>query len=305
MIYDPLKAPFFGAAMTRVAIIILALLGIAIYKKLRSQDASPQSAMLTKVLTAAWLAPVLVVAVFSGGIPLLAIVTVVLMAALVEYTQLAALEGSYAVILAAFSLAAIGLASCITGYDYFFLLAFLLFLASTTIPIATGKARDAQRQVGAVMLGFFYISLGLSTIIYVRRVPTWGLAFLVLVGTAVALCDAGGYLAGKAFGGPKLAPAVSPNKTWSGALGGLLGAIIGIAFQWPFLGYWHIYYIAILAPVAATGAIWGDLIESTIKRDSGVKDAGGSLMGFGGVLDRFDSFLVAVPLSYLITLATH
>lgn len=304
MIYDPFKAPLFDAAAIRVAIIVLALLAIATYRRFRSRAAGRQSAMLIKMLTVAWLAPVLLVAVFSGGIVLLFVVTLVSIAALAEYAQLATLERPYFVILSVFSLGSIALAAIITGYGYYLLLTFLLFLASTTIPLASGKATDAQRQIGAVMLGFFYISLGLSAIIYIRRVYIWGLAFLVLVGTAVALCDAGGYLAGKALGGPKLAPALSPNKTWTGVAGGFLGAAIGIALQWPFLSYWHISFIAILVPVTTIGAVWGDLIESIIKRDRGVKDAGELLKGFGGVLDRFDSFLIAVPLSYLVVLAT-
>jgi phosphatidate cytidylyltransferase len=305
VIYDPFKVPLFDAAALRVAIIILVLLALAAYRRSRSQASSHQSAMLIKMLTVAWLAPVLMVAVFSGGIVLLIIVTLVLIAALTEYARLAALERPYAIILTVFSLGAIGLAATITRDGYYLLLVFLLFLVLTTIPIASGKVVGAQRQIGAVLLGFFYISPGLSVIIYTRRVYVWGLAFLVLVGTAVALCDAGGYLVGKAFGGPKMAPNVSPNKTWSGAVGGFLGAAIGIAFQWPFLGHWHMYYIAILAPITTIGAVWGDLIESIIKRDRGVKDAGELLKGFGGVLDRFDSFLVAVPLSYLVVLASR
>lgn len=306
MIYDPLKNSLFGAAALRVAVIILALLTIAIYLRFRRRASGRQSVMLIKMITVVWLAPVLLVAIFSGGIALLVVVTLVLIAALLEYSRLAALERPYTIILSAFSLSAIALAATVTNYSYYFLLAFVLFLASTTIPVASDRASGAPRQIGAVMFGFFYISLSLSTIIYIRRVYVWGLAFLVLVGTAVALCDAGGYLVGKALGGPRMAPALSPNKTWSGTLGGFLGATIGIALQWPFLlSNWHLYYLVILAPISTFGAVWGDLIESIIKRDRGVKDAGELLRGFGGVLDRFDSFLIAVPLSYLVILATR
>lgn len=89
-------------------------------------------------------------------------------------------------------------------------------------------------------------------------------------------------------------------------MGGLLGTVSGMAFQWPFLlSHWSWLFLVIAAPTTAFGAIWGDLVESSIKRDYGVKDAGGFLRGFGGVLDRFDSFMVAIPITYLVTIAVH
>jgi len=126
---------------------------------------------------------------------------------------------------------------------------------------------------------------------------------VLLVGTGVALSDVGAFCAGKAIGGPKLAPKLSPNKSWGGVLGSFLGAglatvlvvlALSLGLEWWRMG--------LLAAIIGLGSIWGDLLESLIKRQRGVKDAGGLLPGFGGLLDRIDSLLLVAPLVYYLVL---
>lgn len=121
----------------------------------------------------------------------------------------------------------------------------------------------------------------------------WLLAALALVWAA----DTGAYFAGRHLGRRKLAPTISPNKTVEGALGGIAGAVlVALAFgalagagvaQWPGL--------ALVALVAALASIVGDLVESLLKRQAGVKDSGDLIPGHGGVLDRIDGVLAALP----------
>lgn len=117
--------------------------------------------------------------------------------------------------------------------------------------------------------------------------------------------DIGAYLVGRVVGGPKLAPSISPGKTWSGAVGGLLAAIgVGVGMA-AWLGNGLALDVAldgallevvwVAALVAVVGMI-GDLSQSSFKRRAGVKDSGGLLPGHGGVFDRLDSLLVALPL---------
>ncbi len=124
---------------------------------------------------------------------------------------------------------------------------------------------------------------------------------VLLIGLGVALSDVGAFCAGKALGGPKLAPILSPNKTWGGVAGNFAGAVLAIlllGFALPGLQWWQ----AVLLTLAiGLGSIWGDLLESLLKRQSGVKDAGKWLPGFGGLLDRIDSFLLVVPLVYYLS----
>jgi phosphatidate cytidylyltransferase len=124
---------------------------------------------------------------------------------------------------------------------------------------------------------------------------------VLVVGLGVALSDVGAFCLGKALAGPKLAPHLSPSKTWSGVLGNILGAILALeltAYALPDVQLWQ---RGLLALVIGLGSAWGDLLESLLKRQHGVKDAGKLLPGFGGLLDRIDSLLLVTPLVYYLS----
>ena len=175
--------------------------------------------------------------------------------------------------------------------------------------------------------GVFYIGWLLSHVIPLRNfdrvvASKWGVeaaadltpdtgAFLVVFAVAtVVACDAGAYFAGHAFGRRKLAPRISPGKTLEGAIGGIVGgALVALickalfTWLWPSLARaipWSIVVpIGVLLSIAG---IIGDLVESMLKRDAEIKDAGALLPGMGGVLDRLDSALLALPLMYYLLL---
>ncbi len=113
----------------------------------------------------------------------------------------------------------------------------------------------------------------------------------------VWLTDSGAYFCGRAFGKHKLWPAISPNKTWEGSLGGNLTALIFAAIYLNFFpqayGFWPMMGIALVLSIIGS---LGDLIESALKRFYGVKDSGKILPGHGGILDRFDSMLLVMPM---------
>jgi phosphatidate cytidylyltransferase len=121
-----------------------------------------------------------------------------------------------------------------------------------------------------------------------------GYEFVVFVLLLASAADVGAYFAGRRFGRHKLAPRVSPNKTWEGFLGGLLGAAaIAVAGNaWFGLGGWAFLPLCLAAALAS---VVGDLTESLFKRQAGLKDSGRLLPGHGGVLDRIDSLTAAVP----------
>ena len=128
----------------------------------------------------------------------------------------------------------------------------------------------------------------------------WAIIFLLAI---VWATDIFAYFAGRAFGGPKLAPTISPNKTWSGALGGAAAGVIagtGVAL-------WHgqasLLFYAAIALVLTVAAQCGDLFESHVKRRFGVKDSGTIIPGHGGVMDRVDGLVAAAVALYLICLA--
>jgi phosphatidate cytidylyltransferase len=124
------------------------------------------------------------------------------------------------------------------------------------------------------------------------------------------LCDAGAYFAGRAYGKRQLAPRISPNKSVEGAIGGVVaGTIGGLAMKgvfdliWPDLSTGLSYSAgAVFGVLVSIVGIVGDLVESLLKRDAEVKDAGALLPGMGGILDRIDAPLLGIPVTYYLML---
>jgi phosphatidate cytidylyltransferase len=137
--------------------------------------------------------------------------------------------------------------------------------------------------------GFLYVGVPAFALL-VLNWAWFGIVFWVMVVTWAT--DSFAYFAGRSIGGPKLAPRISPSKTWSGLLGGMAGAaVLGwLAAGWLQLGSPFLYIGAIMGAVAQGG----DLYESWMKRRAGVKDSGTILPGHGGVLDRLDGFLPVI-----------
>jgi len=118
----------------------------------------------------------------------------------------------------------------------------------------------------------------------------------------IASCDVAAYFTGRRIGGPRLAPRISPNKTRSGAVGGLLGAMMAGVLLMPVLQL-SLFETMAGATFVAVLAQAGDLFESMFKRQAGVKDSGRLIPGHGGFLDRFDGYLLTMPVVYLYILA--
>jgi phosphatidate cytidylyltransferase len=148
-------------------------------------------------------------------------------------------------------------------------------------------------QVGWLLAGIPYIIVPSYALLFIRHDPDMGLETIMWVFLIVWATDTFAYAAGRTFGGPKLAPRISPNKTWSGLIGGATGAgIVGVITA---LVLDHDSVIPLALISAALGALsqGGDLVESWIKRKFGKKDAGSLIPGHGGLFDRVDGLLVA------------
>ena len=151
-------------------------------------------------------------------------------------------------------------------------------------------------------LGVAYLGLPALALIWLRSVPDLGLGLLLGLLVVVWTTDTAAYVAGRSLGGPRLAPAVSPSKTWSGLCGGVLGAALAGALTAWLLGSERLAQAAGLGALLAAVAQLGDLIESAFKRSAGVKDSGSLIPGHGGVLDRVDGLLLAAPVLALLGL---
>lgn len=143
------------------------------------------------------------------------------------------------------------------------------------------------------------VGLLLSYPIALRNHPEVGRQLVVLLFLALIPGDTAAYYVGRKFGRHKLAPAVSPKKTWEGAAGGVVAGLCGVLLvRWLWFPELPLIHAAILGVLLASAGILGDLAESMVKRASGVKDSSGLLPGHGGVLDRMDSLLFSGPILY-------
>jgi phosphatidate cytidylyltransferase len=142
------------------------------------------------------------------------------------------------------------------------------------------------------MAGLVYVLLPCFALIWFRGATGWGATLWLFV--AVWASDTGAYLLGRLIGGPKLWPAVSPNKTWAGLCGAALGAaLIGLAGAFVMPGG-DLRLVLAGAGIGLIGQT-GDLFESHVKRRAGAKDSGTLIPGHGGALDRLDSLLFVAP----------
>lgn len=147
--------------------------------------------------------------------------------------------------------------------------------------------------------GGVYLLPAILALVWLRAEPS-GRGNVLFVLAVVWASDIGAYVAGRGMGGPKLAPAISPGKTWSGAAGGTLAAAaIGIAAHalWP--GHGIVHAVAVAAGLSVLSQL-GDLFESGLKRHFGVKDSSRLIPGHGGLLDRLDGVLAAAPAAALL-----
>jgi phosphatidate cytidylyltransferase len=184
------------------------------------------------------------------------------------------------------------------GFLATLVLAFLLYLVASTRAPATAA-------VSSTLLGVTWIGFGLGFLLLLRDLPEHGRLVTFAVVIAVWVGDTVAYLIGRAVGRHKFSPAISPAKTWEGFVAGTVGAIFAVfvALYDDRATFLSIPDALVLGAIVAVAAALGDLFESAFKRDLQVKDSGRLLAGHGGVLDRVDAFLFALPAAYFTVVA--
>ncbi len=180
---------------------------------------------------------------------------------------------------------------------------FDLVIGAVTIALWWEWASLCRRggSLALLVAGLVWIALAASALVSLRADPATGLGNVMFVAFLVWATDIGAYVAGRAMGGPRLAPHISPGKTWSGAVGGLLGAVAAgllvAGLQGPATGLLTAAGIAAFLSIVGQA---GDLLESLAKRHFGVKDSGHLIPGHGGALDRLDAMLAVLPVVWLL-----
>lgn len=256
--------------------------------------------LVSRILVAAVLLPVVFLVIWAGGWWLVGVAAVAAMIALHELYLLArehrpVLLAGYAGTVAALVGAAWGPEWALAGFFATLPLAFLFKAAAGTMPTIA--------SVGVTLLGAAWIGLGLASLVLIRDVPEHGILAIYTVVLAVFACDTAAYAAGRLIGRHKMAPETSPGKTWEGFVAGTLAALLVPFFALYEEGLLTVAETLALGAVIAIADPAGDLFESAVKRDAGVKDSGRLLLGHGGMLDRLDAFLFTGVAVYVLLLA--
>lgn len=176
----------------------------------------------------------------------------------------------------------------------------LIFAIALMVRVVFSKNLFNFDDAGVLTLTMLYIGFGFNMFVQARTV---GLGMLMYLLLTVWSTDSGAYLVGRKIGKTKLAPQISPNKTWEGSIGGtIVAVIVGIIFSVTGLIHYGILATILMTLFLSIAGQLGDLVESSLKRYYGVKDSGRILPGHGGILDRFDSLLLVLPMAYLLGL---
>ncbi len=298
LLHVPWSTPAFGYVMVVVGGLLAATAAMLAIVTARGRGGASPRTLWSRWLTWAVLAPLFAVVVFSGALPVAALMGIFALQATREWGALTDLPTAHRTLLAIYSVVAVSLA--LFGTTTLLATIPLLLLTAMLLPVLGANTARGMRDLAFGALGFAYLPLLLSFgVLMVRDIPN-GAALLFATGAAVAASDIGAYITGKTFGRRPLAPTLSPNKTVEGLVGNVVGALLAFLALWPTLPGATLPGLVVLAIIVAFGAVLGDLFTSALKREVGVKDAGRLLPGFGGLLDRIDSFIVAVPLIYYV-----
>lgn len=252
------------------------------------------SVLFTRWRTWVVIAAIFVPAVLAGPPVLRVLLAAVSTVALLEYARLVGIGGGARLPLVLCGAAIFAGAGVATPLVFVTVLALAL--------VATSEMASA-RELGAFVLGVVYIPLALVHALLMLGGLEGGAGLLLAVGLAIAMSDTGAFILGSTLRGPRLAPRISPGKRWSGLAGNLAGAAVALILARAVFLDVSVPLLAVLALVIAAAAVAGDLFESSLKRRAGVKDAAAWLPGFGGLLDRIDSVLFAIPAAFYVVLA--
>ena len=250
-----------------------------------------------RVIAAAVMAPLGIWVVMSGGLWLSAATGVCAIIAALEWTRMASVDQDInnnwplALVLSG------GAILAVMSGSYSLSWVALIALATGAVGLIIGGL-SSKRSL-SFGFGGMYVTFPFGAFIYIRDSWENGAVILFWMMILVWTTDIAAFLAGRGFGGPRIAPQKSPNKTWTGALGAFVCTVLAGAALSRFSPSGLIYF-SVAAGILSIVAQGGDLLESWFKRRFGVKDASGVIPGHGGVLDRLDSLMAVVSFVVVI-----
>jgi phosphatidate cytidylyltransferase len=260
------------------------------------------SPFVSRIAVAAILLPIVLGVVWLGGWWLFGLALVGGLIALHELYAMS--RGLRPIVLGGYAGLVLALLGAQLGGPTWVLLGILATLAAALLVFFVSSARqNAVAGFALTLLGVVWVGGGLACLMLVRDVPDHGRLLIFAILLTVFADDTAAFFVGRAIGRHRLAPAISPGKSWEGFVA---GTIAGIAVTFFALYEQDVVTTGeslLLGAAITIAATFGDLFESAVKRDLGVKDSGNILAGHGGVLDRVDSLLWAGPAAYVTLLA--
>ena len=262
------------------------------------------SPLLSRIIVAAVLLPLVIGLVYLGGWWLFGLALVGGLLALHELYAMArdlrplVLGGYLGLATTLLGLQLGGIGWMLGGLLATFVFAFVVYGLG-------GVRQSATTSFGVTVLSVAWVGAGIGCLLLVRDIPDFGFWAVMAVLFTVFAADTGAFFVGRTIGRHRMAPAISPKKSWEGFVGGVLAAV-GMSFVILYKDrddFLTIPESLVLGLVIALAAVLGDLFESAVKRDLDVKDSGRVLGGHGGMLDRLDSLLWAGPAAYFAILA--
>ena len=257
-----------------------------------------------RIVSAAVLAPVVLLCAYFGGWVFFVLCAAAAAGVMWEWTRLVVTSADPRVLFP--GLAALFVALLLTGFDRpsaaIATIVIGAMLAGGLVSVWPRRfpARNPPFWAagGVVYSGTLFLATAL-----IRRDPNLGLTAVLFIAATVWATDIFAYLAGRSIGGPLLWPSVSPNKTWAGAIGGLIGGVAAATMVAYASGITKLAAVGLVALVLSVLTQAGDLLESAVKRRFGAKDTSKLIPGHGGLMDRLDGFLVAAVAAALIGIA--
>lgn len=261
---------------------------------------------LTRIIVAVLGIPFILAACYFGGILFLLLVIGIGVLAFHEFAVMTGHKESYVNYIVGLITVGLLIINAYTNFLEYESLLLVLMLLLLLMELFRDKD-SAILNLGSTLLGIFYIGLFASSLIRIREffgesqlLYKQGGLLIIAILASIWACDSAAFFIGSAIGRHKLFPRVSPKKSWEGAIAGFIFSIAAmIAARSLFLDFLPLHHVIIIGLITGIFGQIGDLIESLLKRDAGVKDSSNIIPGHGGIFDRFDSLLYTAPLIYL------
>jgi phosphatidate cytidylyltransferase len=257
--------------------------------------------LVLRVVSAAVLGPLVLVLAYCGGWLFFLLCAAAAAGILWEWTRLVADSADPRILIPGF--AALLFALVLTGVDEPGAAAAMVFIGAALaagVMAAWPRRFPARNPLLWGACGIVYAGIAFLGPALLRRDAAWGFVAVLFVAATVWATDIFAYAVGRVVGGPLLRPRISPNKTWAGAIGGVLGGVAAGTSVAYASGVDKLVAVGVVALLLSVLTQAGDLFESAVKRRFGAKDAGSLIPGHGGLMDRLDGFLVAAIVALLI-----